>query len=180
MSKTYFRIPQFRKADRPTGGRTRALHRSGRHAAILKALVNHRDLLVVTNSADIARTLATRDGNRVYMAGGELRADDGAALGPTAIDFVAQFHVRTAILSTGAIDVDRGLMDYDLAEAAFSRVVVSRAERTIVVAGHSEFGRRGLVGVCPPESADLLITDRRPPADLAERFAAAEVGIRFP
>jgi DeoR family glycerol-3-phosphate regulon repressor len=161
-------------------GDTLMLDTGSTTAFVAQALVNHRDLLVVTNSVDIARTLATRNGNRVYMAGGELRADDGAALGPTATDFVAQFHVRTAFLSTGAIDVDQGLMDYDLAEAAFSRVVVSRAERTVVVADHSKFGRRGLVGVCPLEIIDLLITDRKPPSDFAERFAAAEVAVRFP
>jgi DeoR family glycerol-3-phosphate regulon repressor len=161
-------------------GDTLMLDTGSTTAFVAQALVNHRDLLVVTNSVDIARTLATRNGNRVYMAGGELRADDGAALGPTATDFIAQFHVHTAILSTGAIDIDEGLMDYDLAEAAFSRVVISRAERMIVVADHSKFGRRGLVGVCPLESVDLLITDRPPPAEFAARFAAAEVAIRVP
>lgn len=34
-----------------------------------------RRLTVVTNSSDIARTLATVNGNRVHMAGGELRSD---------------------------------------------------------------------------------------------------------
>jgi DeoR family glycerol-3-phosphate regulon repressor len=161
-------------------GDTLMLDTGSTTACVAQALVGHRDLLVVTNSVDIARTLATRNGNRVYMAGGELRADDGAALGPTATDFVAQFYVRTAILSIGAIDIDQGLTDYDLAEAAFSRVVISRAERKIVVADHSKFGRRGLVGICPLERIDLLITDRKPPAEFAERFAAAEVAVRFP
>lgn len=159
-------------------GDTLMLDTGSTTAFVAQALVNHRDLLVVTNSVDIARTLATRNGNRVYMAGGELRADDGAALGPSATDFVAQFHVRTAILSAGAVDVDQGFMDYDLAEAAFSRVVISRAERTIVVADHSKFGRRGLVGVCPLDRVALVITDRQPPAEFSDAFLAANVAVR--
>ena len=50
-------------------------------AFVAEALHDHRGLTVMTNSVDIAHGLATRNGNRVFMAGGELRADDGAALG---------------------------------------------------------------------------------------------------
>ncbi|MGB3278176.1 MAG: DeoR/GlpR family DNA-binding transcription regulator, partial [Pseudorhodobacter sp.] len=48
---------------------------------VARELMGHRRLTVVTNSSDIARTLATVNGNRVYMAGGELRSDSGAAFG---------------------------------------------------------------------------------------------------
>ncbi len=40
---------------------------------VARELTRRRRLTVVTNSSDIARTLATVNGNRVYMAGGELR-----------------------------------------------------------------------------------------------------------
>jgi len=42
---------------------------------LARELLGHRRLTVVTNSSDIARTLATVNGNKVYMAGGELRSD---------------------------------------------------------------------------------------------------------
>jgi DeoR family glycerol-3-phosphate regulon repressor len=48
---------------------------------VARELLGHRRLTVVTNSSDIARTLATVNGNKVYMAGGELRSDSGAAFG---------------------------------------------------------------------------------------------------
>ncbi len=145
-------------------------------AYVAEALREHRDLLVVTNSVDIARTLATRNGNRVYMAGGELRADDGAALGPAATTFVGQFRVRLAFLSIAAIDAEDGLMDYHLSEAEFSRVLMERAERTIVVADHPKFGRRALVRVAGFDGVDTLITDAEPPPPFAELLRDA--GIR--
>ncbi|MDP2734338.1 MAG: DeoR/GlpR family DNA-binding transcription regulator, partial [Hoeflea sp.] len=51
---------------------------------VARELLGHRRLTVVTNSSDIARTLATVNGNKVYMAGGELRSDSGAAFGVSA------------------------------------------------------------------------------------------------
>jgi DeoR family glycerol-3-phosphate regulon repressor len=115
---------------------------------LARELLGHRRLTVVTNSSDIARTLATVNGNKVYMAGGELRSDSGAAFGVSAIDFVSRFSVDHAVISAGAIDAVNGIMDYDLEEAEFARMVLSRGQRSIVVTDHSKFGRPGLVHVC--------------------------------
>ena len=142
-------------------------------AYVARALLNHRDLLVVTNSVDIARTLATRRGNRVYMAGGELRADDGASLGQSASEFVQQFRVRLSIISIGAIDEGDGLMDYYLDEAELSRAIIGRAERAIIVADHTKFGRRGVVKVCRWEHIATLITDCEPPKSFVKNLKKA-------
>ncbi len=148
-------------------------------AFVARALSQHSGLTVVTNSAEIARTLATNDSNRVYMAGGELRPDDTAALGPEALGFVRQFRVRHAILSIGAMELDGSLMVYHLAEADFSRAVIDQAEQVIVAADASKFGRPSLVRICGPERADTLVTDQPPPAGLAEALAAADTRVEL-
>lgn len=157
-------------ATRVRNGDSLMLDTGSTTAYVARALADHSDLLVVTNCTDIAGRLAGR--NRVYLAGGELRADDGAVFGDTANRFVEQFRVRYAILSIGAIDLD-GLMDFYLQEAEFSRAVMARADRTMVVADHSKFGSHAPVKVCDFENIDLLITDRPPPPALARRLAAA-------
>ena len=144
-------------------------------AYVARALADHSDLLVVTNSTEIARTLAGR--NRVYLAGGELRADDGAVFGDTANRFVEQFRATYAVLSIGAIDREDGLMDFHVEEAAFSRAVMRRAKRKIVVADHSKFGSHAPVKVCALEDIDLLVTDRAPPPELDRRLAEASAKI---
>ncbi|MFN7009533.1 MAG: DeoR/GlpR family DNA-binding transcription regulator [Allorhizobium sp.] len=139
---------------------------------LARELIGHRRLTVVTNSSDIARTLATLNDNKVYMAGGELRSDNGAAFGSTAIDFVSRFSVTHAIISTGAVNAE-GMMDYDLEEAEFARTVLMRGRRTLVVTDHSKFGREGLVRVSGFETITELATDRPPPSDIAEAIEAA-------
>lgn len=139
---------------------------------LARELLSHRRLTVVTNSSDIARTLATLNDNKVYMAGGELRSDNGAAFGSTAIDFVSRFSVTHAIISTGAVNAE-GMMDYDLEEAEFARTVLMRGRRTLVVTDHSKFGREGLVRVSGFDAINELATDRPPPGDIAEAIEAA-------
>jgi DeoR family glycerol-3-phosphate regulon repressor len=142
-------------------------------ACVARALVGRRGLTVVTNSLDIARAMAGT--SRVLMAGGELHAELGAALGPTAVEFVSQFRVRTAFLSAGAIDAEDGLTDFDMAEAQFSRALIGAAERVIVVADHTKLGKHALVRACEIGAIDMLITDAPPPPALAERLDEAGV-----
>lgn len=135
-------------------------------------LIAHRRLTVVTNSSDIARTLATRNDNRVYMAGGELRSDNGAAFGSAAIDFINRFSVTHAIISTGAVNAG-GIMDYDLEEAEFARTVLMRGRRTLVVTDHSKFGREGLVRVGGFDAITELATDKAPPEEIGQAMESA-------
>jgi DeoR family glycerol-3-phosphate regulon repressor len=144
---------------------------------LARELLGHRRLTVVTNSSDIARTLATVNGNRVYMAGGELRSDSGAAFGVSAIEFISRFSVDHAVISVGAVD-QAGIMDYDLEESEFARTVLSRGARTLVVTDQTKFGRRGLVRVCGLDGFGEIVTDAAPSDAIAAALAEAGTVLR--
>ena len=141
-------------------------------AYIARALRNHRNLFVVTNSVAVAHLLAARNNNRVFMAGGELRAHDGGAFGAEPIAFVRRFQVDYAICSATAINADRGFMLFDLQEAEFSREIMLRANTRIVAADSTKFGRGGPIVVCDPSMVDKLVTDAPPPDDLCTAMEA--------
>ena len=140
-------------------------------------LRNKRRLTVVTNSSDIARTLATVNGNIVYMAGGELMGDSGAAFGPSAIEFISRFKVRHTFISIGAIDRKLGPMDAVLAEAQFANRALSCAEHRVLLTDSSKFGRSALVKVCGFEDLSKLVTDVRPDTDMMEQLTRANVAV---
>jgi DeoR family glycerol-3-phosphate regulon repressor len=145
-------------------------------AYVARALRGHHDLFVVTNSLAVAQMLATRNNNRVFMAGGELRAHDAGAFGREAINFVRQFTVGYAVLSAAAIDAESGFMLFDLQEAEFSREIIQHADRTIMVADATKFGRHAPVRVENPGVVDTLVTDAAPPSDIADFLG--EAGVR--
>ncbi|MEM5436030.1 DeoR/GlpR family DNA-binding transcription regulator [Paraburkholderia diazotrophica] len=142
---------------------------------IAHALESHSRLTVVTNSAEIARLLAPRNGNRVLMAGGELRADDASAVGESALAFVRQFHVQYAIVSVTAIDAKGRFMDAQPADAALALAAFSQAERRVVAADHTKFGHSALAHVFGPDGLDILVTDVAPAGALSKVLAAAGV-----
>ena len=140
---------------------------------LARELLGHRRLTVITNSSDIARVLGSVHGNRVYMAGGEIRPDSGAVFGLSAIEFVTRFSVDHAIISAGAIDAS-GILDYALDEAEFARTVLARGRRKIVVTDSSKFARSGLIHVCHFADLSEIVTEAAPPADIADAVRAAE------
>lgn len=146
---------------------------------LARELLGKRNLTVITNSSDVARTLAIVNGNKVCMAGGELNGDNGAAFGGAAIEFIRSFFVDFAVISIAAVDAMHGLMDYRLAEAEFARAVLGQGRKRLVVTDHSKFASTALVGVCGFADIDLMVTDRMPPADIAERLAAASVALEI-
>jgi DeoR family transcriptional regulator, glycerol-3-phosphate regulon repressor len=134
-----------------------------------------RRLMVVTNSSDIARTLATVNGNTVYMAGGELMGDSGAAYGPSAIEFISKFKVKHTFISIGAIDLTFGPMDAALAEAQFAGRALSCAENRVLLTDSSKFGRTALVKVCGFEDLSKLVTEEKPDTDMVLQLERANV-----
>lgn len=142
-------------------------------------LRSKRNLTIVTNSSDIARTLATVNGNIVYMAGGALKGDNGAAFGPPAVEFFSRFRVKHAFISIGALDAKDGPMDADLSEAEIAHVALSRADHRVILSDSSKFGKSALVKVCEFSEINRLITDSQPDANLSAVLDKAGVTINI-
>lgn len=146
---------------------------------VARALARHQRLTVITNSTDIARLLLGRNGNRVFLAGGALRPDSGAAFGKSALDFIAGFRASLAILSAGALD-SGGPMDHDLDEAELARLMLARADRALLVSDASKFDRAGLVRIADFAAFAVLVTDRPPPPGIAAALTAAGTVLSLP
>ena len=164
-------------ADMITDGDSLFLDIGSTTAYIAMALQNHRDLFVVTNSVAVAHALATRNNNRVYLAGGALRPHDGGAFGKTAIDFIHQFNFQFAVLSVGAINAEDGFMLHDLQEAQVSREAIARAHTTIVAGDSGKFGHRAPIIVAEPDEFDVIVTDKKPAIALTNWFRDKDIDL---
>ena len=142
------------------------------------ALQSHSNLTIITNSSYIANLLASRNGNRVFMAGGELRSHDAAAFGKSVIEFIKNFQAAKSTLSIGAIDAQKGCMNYELCEAEFSRTVIDQSDYVIMASDASKFGNTGVARVCGLNQIDLIVTSDKPDTDLGRALKDADVTVR--
>jgi DeoR family glycerol-3-phosphate regulon repressor len=148
-------------------------------AYVAQALKSHSDLFIVTNSIAVAQRLATRNNNRLFMAGGELRPHDAGAFGIEAVNFVRQFNVQHAILSAVALSAENGFMLADLREAEFSREIMKCAQSTIIASDSTKFNKRAPVKLCDVNDINHLVCDAKPPAALEKRLLIAEVNVHI-
>ncbi|MDQ0313773.1 DeoR/GlpR family DNA-binding transcription regulator [Amorphus orientalis] len=146
-------------------------------AYVARALLARRDLFVITNGTDIARTLVRGKGNRVHLAGGEIRASDNAAFGETTIQFIRNFRARYAILSIGAVHPQGGFMDFHLQEAELARAMIEQSTHSMVVADHTKFRTQAPVKVCGLDGIGTLVCDQPPPEPLAEALTHYEARV---
>jgi DeoR family transcriptional regulator, glycerol-3-phosphate regulon repressor len=131
-------------------------------AFFARELRQRRNLTVITNATEIARTLMDVPGNRVYLAGGEMEADSGACYGKPAVDFVSQFQVKHAFLSINALDIEIGPMDSSLEEADIAKAAMRCATHRVILVDSSKFGRKSFVKVCSYDDIEIIVTEKSP------------------
>lgn len=148
-------------------------------AYIADALRSHRKLMIVTNSVYVAYRLSMRNENRVFMAGGELRGQDGGTFGADAMDFVSNFHTDFAILSAAGLDPRNGFTLFDLEEAKFSRNIMGNSAVRIMACDSSKFGREAPVTIGDPALVDHLVTDSKPVDGLREAMREWNIEIHL-
>ncbi|MGU3494256.1 DeoR/GlpR family DNA-binding transcription regulator [Xanthobacteraceae bacterium A53D] len=133
---------------------------------VARALLDRRDLLVITNNLHVAMQLYPNPAIRVIVAGGQVRHSDGAVIGSSAIDLIRQFKVDLAIVGASAIDEDGTLLDFDYQEVRVSQAIIENARRVILVSDHLKIGRSAPVRIAHIDQLDVFVTDHMPSPEL--------------
>ncbi len=143
--------------------------------AIARELLAHRGLRVITNNLNVAAILADNPDCEVIVAGGALRARDGAIIGEATADFMRQFRVDIGLIGISGIEADGTLRDFDLREVRVTRTIIESAREVWLAADHSKFNRPAMVEAGHLNQIDMLFTDKAPPAPFAQLLAEAGV-----
>jgi DeoR/GlpR family transcriptional regulator of sugar metabolism len=126
---------------------------------LARLLADRTDITVVTNSLRAAVELSGR-GPRLILAGGELRRLSQTTVGPLTTPLLQQVQVNTAFMGTMGLTVSDGLTTTDPAEAFTKEFVLSRADRTVLLADRTKLGKVAFVNAGAVKHVDVLITDK--------------------
>ena len=142
-----------------------------------RALKEHRNLHIVTNSYAVASELGGLPGIRVVLLGGELDAQFSFTTGDDAQEQLRRYQADRAILSVDGISPESGLTTYHVAAAALNRMMSERARSTTVLADHTKIGRPGFSHVCALRDGLTLITDAGADTEELKRLECAGLSI---
>nr|WP_302478571.1 DeoR/GlpR family DNA-binding transcription regulator [Ruegeria arenilitoris] len=137
--------------------------------AVARQLLNHKDLMVVTNNMNVANILVDNPNCQIVVAGGVLRRSDGGLVGNLTIATIEQFKFDYAIIGCSALDAEGDLMDFDFQEVRVSQTIIAQARRTCVVADHSKFQRTAPARIASLSDVDVFYTDKALPNSLTKK-----------
>ena len=131
--------------------------------AVARALMQHNNLMVVTNNMNVANTLLANPSCEVMVAGGVVRRSDGGMVGDLTADMVRQFKVDYAVIGASALDNEGDLLDFDFREVRVSQVLIRNARHSFLVSDVSKFSRGAPVRIASLRDVDTFFTDAAPP-----------------
>lgn len=144
---------------------------------VARALVGHRDLVVLSNNINIVNILMGTKLKELIVVGGALRQSDGAIVGEDAVEFISRYKVDFAVIGASAIDADGSIMDYDAREVSVARAILRNARVRILVCDGSKFDRTAPVRICDVNELDYFLTDQAPPSEFVEAATRGQTEI---
>lgn len=117
------------------------------------------NLIVITAALNVALELTHHPNVEVIQLGGPLRKSSSSVIGSYAEKILDDFSCSKLFLGVDGIDIDFGVTTTNLMEAQLNRKMIGTAEKTIVLADSSKFGKRGFGKICGLEDIDHVITD---------------------
>jgi len=128
--------------------------------ALAKNIKPKENLTVITSALQVALELIKQPAIEVLQLGGLLRKSSSSVTGPYAENILADFSCSKLFLGVDGIDLEFGLTTTNVMEAHLNRQMINIAQKTIVLADSTKFGRRGFGRICGFDDIDQIITDK--------------------
>ncbi len=127
--------------------------------ALARDIVPIHKLTVVSASLPVSNILSQHENIDIYQLGGMLRHSSLSVVGEYASRILDQCSFSKLYLGVDGIDVDYGITTTEIREATLNQKMMAAAQKTIVLADSSKFGRRGFAKIADIDAVDIIITD---------------------
>lgn len=127
--------------------------------ALARNIVPIHKLTVVSALLPVSNILSQHENIDIYQLGGMLRHSSLSVVGEYALRILDQCSFSKLYLGVDGIDVDYGITTTEIREATLNQKMMAAAQKTIVLADSSKFGRRGFAKIADIDAVDIIITD---------------------
>ncbi len=147
--------------------------------AVIKHIINRKNITVITNSIEILIELCNKPDWTVISTGGTLKEGGLSLVGYQAERTISNFHVDMAICSCKGIDCEIGITDSNEREAVIKNIIFDSAKKKILAVDATKFDCISFVKVCGISSVDTVVTDSEPDARWKNHFAENNVELKY-
>lgn len=125
---------------------------------IAKRIMNTNNITVVSNDIEIARLLRNSNVNLV-ICGGNVQKNTGSIYGYYAMHMLENMKFDIGFFGTAAIDEQLNVMTPTVDKALLKKSIVSKCEKSFIVADKSKFNRRALTYVNSLTDYTYIVTN---------------------
>jgi len=118
----------------------------------------HR-LTAVTASLQVSEILAQNESIDIIQLGGMLRHSSLSVVGQYSKQILENCSFSKLFIGVDGIDFKYGITTTDMREAELNQQMMKAAQKVIVLADVSKFGKRGFAKISNIEDIDMIITD---------------------
>jgi DeoR family fructose operon transcriptional repressor len=146
-------------------------------AAVARELAS-KSIHVITNSLPIAEVLESYRNVELTLTGGYLDPRIRVMLGACCEQMLGAIRADAVIMGIGSV-TESGFSNNNTLVVGSEKKMIEVADRMIVVADHSKFGRGAMFSVAPLEAADVVVSDQELPQKYVEMLQRNQVDVRL-
>lgn len=132
---------------------------SGSTVIHLTSFLKDRNITVVTNNIIALERLKNEESINVVALGGNLRRASMGTIGPLANDAVKQMNVDICFFGAAAYN-EEIISSTDLIESELKKSMIHSADKVVLLADSSKFGKKAFSTICTWDNVDTFVTDK--------------------
>jgi DeoR/GlpR family transcriptional regulator of sugar metabolism len=151
-------------------GQTVILDGGSTVAAVARELAS-KSLHIITNSLPIAESLESLRNIELTLTGGYLDPRHRVMLGPFCEQMLGAIRADAVIMGIGGVS-ETGFSNNNTLVVGSEQKMIEIADRVIIVADHTKFGRGGMIPVAPLSAANVVVSDKELAQEYVDRLRA--------
>jgi DeoR family transcriptional regulator of aga operon len=142
-----------------TAGETIALTPGTTTTEVIRGLPINSNIMVVTNTVNVAMELSQRKDVYVFVTGGHLHGEWFSLVGTAALRSLDNMLINTVFIGADGMDATWGASCFNADEAELNSTMMKLARRRVAVVDSSKLGLVANWRICKPEELHVLVTD---------------------
>ncbi|WP_172255713.1 DeoR/GlpR family DNA-binding transcription regulator [Saccharibacillus deserti] len=137
-----------------------------------------KHLTILTNSLDVIDGAANMPNVNLLVLGSTYKRKTRSFVGVDDVRMLEKYNVNKAFMSATGVSLVHGLTNSDLLEYEIKKSIAGRAEKLILLADASKFGRSTLLTYASFADLDVLVTSRDLPQEYLESCRSGGISLR--
>jgi Transcriptional regulators of sugar metabolism len=138
---------------------------------IIDHIRDKQNITIITNNLEIIVRAVPYDNINVISLSGALNRKTLSFTGQSAVNVLQGYNISKAFMASTGISIENGVTNFSPLECEIKQVAVQRSRQVYLLVDSSKFGVVSLMTYCSLDKINALITDKNPPANIADFFA---------